>query len=147
MYKIVLMRHGESQWNLENRFTGWVDVDLTEKGREEAARAGEILKAEGYEFDLCYTSVLKRAIRTLWITLDKLDAMYLPVIHDWRLNERHYGALKGLNKKETVANFGDEQVLIWRRSYDVPPPALEKTILCGPDLIPATSMFLPKSFR
>ena len=114
------MRHGESQWNLENRFTGWVDVDLTEKGREEAARAGEILKAEGYEFDLCYTSVLKRAIRTLWITLDKLDAMYLPVIHDWRLNERHYGALQGLNKKETAANFGDEQVLIWRRSYDVP---------------------------
>ena len=128
MYKIVLMRHGESQWNLENRFTGWVDVDLTEKGREEAARAGEILKAEGYEFDLCYTSVLKRAIRTLWITLDKLDAMYLPVIHDWRLNERHYGALQGLNKKETAANFGDEQVLIWRRSYDVPPPALEKEI-------------------
>ena len=126
MYKIVLMRHGESQWNLENRFTGWVDVDLTEKGREEAARAGEILKAEGNEFDLCYTSVLKRAIRTLWITLDKLDAMYLPVIHDWRLNERHYGALQGLNKKETAANFGDEQVLIWRRSYDVPPPALEK---------------------
>lgn len=126
MYKIVLMRHGESQWNLENRFTGWVDVDLTEKGREEAARAGEILKAEGYEFDLCYTSVLKRAIRTLWITLDKLDAMYLPVIYDWRLNERHYGALQGLNKKETAANFGDEQVLIWRRSYDVPPPALEK---------------------
>ena len=101
-------------------------VDLTEKGREEAARAGEILKAEGNEFDLCYTSVLKRAIRTLWITLDKLDAMYLPVIHDWRLNERHYGALQGLNKKETAANFGDEQVLIWRRSYDVPPPALEK---------------------
>ena len=140
MYKIVLMRHGESQWNLENRFTGWVDVDLTEKGREEAARAGEILKAEGYEFDLCYTSVLKRAIRTLWITLDKLDAMYLPVIHDWRLNERHYGALQGLNKKETAANFGDApttfRLLLWK-----------KTILCGPDLIPATSMFLPKSFR
>ena len=126
MYKIVLMRHGESQWNLENRFTGWVDVDLTEKGRQEAARAGEILKAEGFEFDLCYTSVLKRAVRTLWIALDKLDAMYLPVINDWRLNERHYGALQGLNKKETAANFGDEQVLIWRRSYDVPPPALTK---------------------
>ena len=124
MYKIVLMRHGESQWNLENRFTGWVDVDLTEKGREEAARAGEILKAEGYEFDLCYTSVLKRAIRTLWITLDKLDAMYLPVIHDWRLNERHYGALQGQNKAEAAEKFGEEQVHIWRRSYDVLPPLL-----------------------
>ncbi len=126
MYKVVLMRHGESQWNLENRFTGWVDVDLTEKGRAEAALAGDLLKQEGFTFDLCYTSVLKRAIRTLWITLDKLDQMYLPVINDWRLNERHYGALQGLNKKETAEKFGNEQVMIWRRSYDTPPPALTK---------------------
>ncbi len=126
MYKVVLMRHGESQWNLENRFTGWVDVDLTEKGRAEAALAGDLLKQEGFTFDLCYTSVLKRAVRTLWITLDKLDQMYLPVINDWRLNERHYGALQGLNKKETAEKFGNEQVMIWRRSYDTPPPALTK---------------------
>ena len=116
MYKIVLMRHGESQWNLENRFTGWVDVDLTEKGREEAARAGEILKAEGYEFDLCYTSVLKRAIRTLWITLDKLDAMYLPVIHDWRLNERHYGALQGRNGCQLRRRTSADLETLLRRS-------------------------------
>lgn len=134
MYKIVLMRHGESQWNLENRFTGWVDVDLTEKGREEAAKAGEVLKAEGFEFDLCYTSVLKRAIRTLSIALEKLDELYLPVIKSWRLNERHYGALQGLNKKETAENFGDEQVLVWRRSYDVPPPALKKDSPMWPGL-------------
>ncbi len=126
MYKVVLMRHGESQWNLENRFTGWIDVDITEKGRKEAALAGDLLKQEGFTFDLCYTSVLKRAIRTLWITLDKLDQMYLPVINDWRLNERHYGALQGLNKKETAEKFGNEQVMIWRRSYDTPPPALTK---------------------
>lgn len=136
MYKIVLMRHGESQWNLENRFTGWVDVDLTEKGKEEAARAGELLKQEGFTFDLCYTSVLRRAIRTLWIALDKLDQMYLPVIHDWRLNERHYGALQGLNKKETAQKFGDEQVMIWRRSYDTPPPALSKDSEMWPGIDP-----------
>ena len=136
MYKIVLMRHGESQWNLENRFTGWVDVDLTEKGREEAARAGELLKQEGFKFDLCYTSVLRRAIRTLWIALDKLDQMYLPVINSWRLNERHYGALQGLNKKETAQKFGDEQVMIWRRSYYTPPPALTKESPMWPGIDP-----------
>jgi 2,3-bisphosphoglycerate-dependent phosphoglycerate mutase len=125
MYKIVFMRHGESTWNLENRFTGWTDVDLTEKGVKEAKIAGEVLKKEGYTFDLCYTSVLKRAIRTLWLTLDEMDLMYLPVKNDWRLNERHYGALQGLDKGETAAKFGDQQVLIWRRSYDIPPPALE----------------------
>jgi 2,3-bisphosphoglycerate-dependent phosphoglycerate mutase len=124
MYKIVLMRHGESTWNLENRFTGWTDVDLTEKGINEARQAGRILKEAGFEFDLCYTSVLKRAIRTLWLTLDEMDLMWLPVEHDWRLNERHYGALQGLNKAETAAKYGDEQVLVWRRSYDVPPNPL-----------------------
>jgi 2,3-bisphosphoglycerate-dependent phosphoglycerate mutase len=126
MYKIVFMRHGESTWNLENRFTGWTDVDLTEKGVKEAKSAGEVLKREGYTFDLCYTSVLKRAIRTLWLTLDEMDLMYLPVKNDWRLNERHYGALQGLDKGETAAKFGDKQVLVWRRSYDIPPPALEE---------------------
>ncbi|MBB3223742.1 2,3-diphosphoglycerate-dependent phosphoglycerate mutase [Pseudoduganella umbonata] len=126
MYKIVFMRHGESTWNLENRFTGWTDVDLTEKGVKEAKAAGEVLKREGYTFDLCYTSVLKRAIRTLWLTLDEMDLMYLPVKNDWRLNERHYGALQGLDKGETAAKFGDKQVLVWRRSYDIPPPSLEE---------------------
>jgi 2,3-bisphosphoglycerate-dependent phosphoglycerate mutase len=126
MYKIVFMRHGESTWNLENRFTGWTDVDLTGKGVNEAKAAGEVLKKEGYTFDLCYTSVLKRAIRTLWLTLDEMDLMYLPVKNDWRLNERHYGALQGLDKAETAAKFGDKQVLVWRRSYDTPPPALEE---------------------
>ncbi len=121
MYKIVLMRHGESTWNLDNRFTGWTDVDLTEKGRAEAAHAGKLLKEAGFSFDLAYTSVLKRAIRTLWITLDEMDLMYVPVEIDWRLNERHYGALQGLNKAETAAKYGDEQVLVWRRSYDTPP--------------------------
>jgi 2,3-bisphosphoglycerate-dependent phosphoglycerate mutase len=125
MYKIVLMRHGESTWNLENRFTGWTDVDLTEKGVAEAREAGRILKEEGFTFDLAYTSVLKRAIRTLWLTLDEMDLMWLPVVHDWRLNERHYGALQGLNKAETAAKYGDDQVLVWRRSYDVPPNPLE----------------------
>ncbi|HYD96430.1 MAG TPA: 2,3-diphosphoglycerate-dependent phosphoglycerate mutase [Noviherbaspirillum sp.] len=125
MYKIVFMRHGESTWNLENRFTGWTDVDLTEKGINEARQAGKILKEAGFDFDLCYTSVLKRAIRTLWLTLDEMDLMWLPVVHDWRLNERHYGALQGLNKAETAAQYGDEQVLVWRRSYDVPPNPLE----------------------
>lgn len=124
MYKLVLLRHGESTWNKENRFTGWTDVDLSERGREEAKRAGEVLKSEGYIFDLAYTSVLKRAIRTLWMALDGLDLMWIPVTKAWQLNERHYGALQGLNKAETAAKFGDEQVLIWRRSYDVPPPLL-----------------------
>lgn len=125
MYKIVLMRHGESTWNLENRFTGWTDVDLTEKGRQEALEAGKLLLEAGFTFDLCYTSVLRRAIRTLWLTLDEMDLMWLPIEHSWRLNERHYGALQGLNKAETAARFGDEQVLIWRRSYDVPPDPLD----------------------
>ena len=125
MYKIVLMRHGESTWTLENRFTGWTDVDLTEKGCNEALAAGRLLKESGFTFDLCYTSVLRRAIRTLWLTLDAMDLMWLPVVHSWRLNERHYGALQGLNKAETAARFGDEQVLVWRRSYDVPPNPLE----------------------
>lgn len=125
MYKIVLMRHGESQWNLENRFTGWTDVDLTEKGREEARQAGELLKKEGYAFDLAYTSVLRRAIRTLWIALDEMDTMYLPIQHTWRLNERHYGALQGLDKSETAAKYGEEQVLVWRRAYAIAPNPLD----------------------
>ncbi|MFI4939743.1 MAG: 2,3-diphosphoglycerate-dependent phosphoglycerate mutase, partial [Burkholderiales bacterium] len=124
MYKIVLMRHGESTWNLDNRFTGWTDVDLTEKGVAEAKQAGKLLQEAGFTFDLAYTSVLKRAIRTLWITLDEMDLMWLPVINNWRLNERHYGALQGLDKAETAAQYGDQQVLIWRRSYDVPPEPL-----------------------
>ncbi len=127
MYKFVLIRHGESTWNLENRFTGWADVDLTPTGIEQAQAAGRLLKAEGYEFDLAYTSVLKRAIHTLWHTLDAMDRQWLPVHNSWRLNERHYGALQGLNKAETAQKFGDEQVLVWRRSYDTPPPALEAT--------------------
>lgn len=121
MHKLVLMRHGESQWNLENRFTGWADVDLTETGRMQAKRAGELLKKEGYQFDLTYSSVLKRAVRTLWIVLDTMDAMYTPIGLSWRLNERHYGALQGLNKAETAARYGDEQVLIWRRAYAIAP--------------------------
>ena len=125
MYKIVLMRHGESTWNLENRFTGWTDVDLTEKGVAEAKQAGKLLADAGFTFDIAYTSVLKRAVRTLWLTLDEMDLMWLPVIHNWRLNERHYGALQGLNKAETAAQYGDEQVLVWRRSYDVPPNPLD----------------------
>jgi 2,3-bisphosphoglycerate-dependent phosphoglycerate mutase len=124
MYKLVLVRHGESDWNRENRFTGWTDVDLSEQGLREARAAGQVLKAEGFRFDLAFTSVLKRAIRTLWIILDELDRMWIPVEHSWRLNERHYGALQGLNKAETAAQFGDEQVRIWRRSYDTPPPPL-----------------------
>ncbi len=124
MYKLVLMRHGESIWNLENRFTGWTDVDLTEKGIAEARHAGTLLTNAGFSFDLTYTSVLKRAIRTLWLTLDEMDLMWLPMVHSWRLNERHYGALQGLNKAETAAQYGDEQVLIWRRSFDIPPNAL-----------------------
>ena len=125
MYKIVLMRHGESTWNLDNRFTGWTDVDLTEKGVTEARQAGQILREAGFSFDLAYTSVLKRAIRTLCGTLDEMDLMWLPVVHDWRLKERHYGALQGLNKSETAAQYGDQQVLVWRRSYDIPPPPLD----------------------
>lgn len=127
MYKIVLLRHGESTWNRENRFTGWTDVDLSEKGLVEAKQAGQTLKNEGFVFDLAFTSVLKRAIRTLWIVMDEMDLMWIPVVNSWRLNERHYGALQGLNKSETAAKFGEEQVHIWRRSYDIPPPALEKT--------------------
>jgi len=127
MYKLVLVRHGESTWNKENRFTGWTDVDLSEKGVEEAGEAGRILKEEGYGFDIAYTSVLKRAIRTLWIVMDEMGLMWIPVIRDWRLNERHYGALQGLNKAEMAEKFGEEQVRIWRRSYDTPPPALEET--------------------
>ena len=125
MHKLVLIRHGESTWNLENRFTGWTDVDLTPTGVEQAKQAGRLLKAEGYDFDVAYTSVLKRATRTLWHTLDELDRTWLPVVHSWRLNERHYGGLQGLNKGETAKKYGDEQVLVWRRSYDTPPPALE----------------------
>jgi 2,3-bisphosphoglycerate-dependent phosphoglycerate mutase len=127
MYKIVLLRHGESQWNKENRFTGWVDVELSEKGVEEAKKGGELLRKEGYTFDVAFTSVLKRAIRTLWIVLDGMDLMWIPVHRSWRLNERHYGGLQGLNKAETAAQHGDEQVHIWRRSYDVPPPELSTT--------------------
>ena len=127
MHKLVLIRHGESTWNLENRFTGWTDVDLTPTGVSQAMSAGKLLKAEGYEFDLCYTSVLKRAIHTLWYALDEMDRLWLPVHKHWRLNERHYGALQGLNKGETAKQYGDEQVLVWRRSYDTPPPALEAT--------------------
>jgi 2,3-bisphosphoglycerate-dependent phosphoglycerate mutase len=123
-YKLVLVRHGESQWNQENRFTGWVDVDLSQKGLIEAKRAGQLLKAENLDFDFAYTSVLKRAIRTLWIALDEMDRMWLPVHHNWRLNERHYGALQGLDKAETAAKYGDKQVHEWRRSYDTPPPPL-----------------------
>jgi len=126
MHKLVLLRHGESDWNRENRFTGWTDVDLSPKGLEEARAAGRQLRAEGYRFDLAFTSVLKRAIRTLWIALDELDQMYVPVEKNWRLNERHYGALQGLNKAEMAAKFGEQQVLAWRRSYDTPPPGLER---------------------
>jgi 2,3-bisphosphoglycerate-dependent phosphoglycerate mutase len=122
--KLVLVRHGESTWNNENRFTGWTDVDLTEKGRQEAREGGQVLKQEGFTFDVAYTSVLKRAIRTLWIVQDQMDLMWIPVHGSWRLNERHYGALQGLNKAETAAKFGEGQVKIWRRSYDIPPPPL-----------------------
>ena len=124
--KLVLVRHGQSVWNKENRFTGWKDVDLTDQGREEARKAGELLKEAGFEFDVAYTSVLKRAIRTLWSILDNMDQMWIPVIRDYRLNERHYGALQGLNKAETAAKYGDDQVHIWRRSYDTPPPKMER---------------------
>lgn len=124
MKKIVLLRHGESSWNKENRFTGWTDVDLTEKGIEEAKQAGRLMKEAGFEFDQAYSSVLKRAMRTLWLALEEMDRLWIPIQRNWRLNERHYGALQGLNKAETAAKYGDDQVLVWRRSYDTPPPAL-----------------------
>ena len=127
MISLVLLRHGESIWNKDNLFTGWADVDLSIQGKTEAARAGELLKAERFSFDVAFSSVLKRAIRTLWITLDVMDLMWIPVEHSWRLNERHYGALQGLNKAETAAKYGEDQVLLWRRSYDVPPPALAES--------------------
>ena len=126
MHTVVLLRHGESAWNKSNRFTGWTDVDLTEHGVEQARRAGSLLRAEGYTFDIAYTSVLKRAIRTLWLALDEMDLMWIPVHRSWRLNERHYGALQGLNKAETAAEYGEDQVKVWRRSYDTPPPALDR---------------------
>mgnify|MGYP001366498521 CR=1 FL=1 len=124
MYKVVLLRHGESQWNKENRFTGWTDVDLTEKGEDEARSAGRLMRASGFDFDVAYTSVLTRAVRTLWLALEQMDRVWIPIINSWRLNERHYGALQGLNKAETAQKYGDEQVHIWRRSYDTQPPAL-----------------------
>ena len=137
---LAMIRHGESDWNRENRFTGWVDVDLSETGVAQAERGGDLLRAEGIEFDHTFTSVLKRAIRTLWITLDRMDRMWLPQTTNWRLNERHYGGLQGLNKAETAAKHGDEQVHIWRRSFDVPPPPLELTTTrCTPATIPATA--------
>jgi 2,3-bisphosphoglycerate-dependent phosphoglycerate mutase len=125
MHKLVLLRHGESEWNQENRFTGWHDVDLTAKGEDEGRRSGRLLKDEGFAFDVVYTSLLKRAIRTMWLALEELDQTWVPVHREWRLNERHYGALQGLNKAETAAKHGEDQVLVWRRSYDVPPPALD----------------------
>jgi 2,3-bisphosphoglycerate-dependent phosphoglycerate mutase len=127
MHKLVLLRHGESIWNKENLFTGWTDVDLSEKGIEEAREGGRVLREQGYTFDMAFTSVLKRSIRTLWIVLDEMDLMWIPVVRDWRLNERHYGALQGLNKAQTAEKFGEKQVKIWRRSYDVRPPALEES--------------------
>jgi len=137
MYKVVLLRHGESTWNKENRFTGWTDVDLNEKGIEEAKASGKILKEEGFDFDIAFTSVLKRALRTLWLCLEGMDRLWIPVEKNWRLNERHYGALQGLNKAETAEKHGEEKVLIWRRSYDIPPPALEKTDERFPGNFPA----------
>ena len=125
MYQLVLLRHGESIWNKENRFTGWTDVDLSERGTQEALQAGRLLKQEGFVFDIAYTSVLRRAVKTLWLVLEDMDLMWIPVEHSWRLNERHYGALQGLNKAETTEQYGEQQVKIWRRSYDTPPPALE----------------------
>jgi len=137
MYKVVLLRHGESTWNKENRFTGWTDVDLNEKGIEEAKASGKILKEEGFDFDIAFTSVLKRALSTLWLCLEGMDRLWIPVEKNWRLNERHYGALQGLNKAETAEKHGEEQVLIWRRSYDIPPPALEKSDERYPGNFPA----------
>ena len=136
MYKLVLLRHGESMWNKENLFTGWTDVDLSDAGVIEANDGAELLKKEGFTFDIAFTSVLKRAIRTLWITLDKMNLMWIPVNRCWRMNERHYGALQGLNKKETLNKYGEDQVFTWRRSYDIPPPALEDTDKRFPGLDP-----------
>lgn len=144
MKKLVLLRHGESVWNKENRFTGWTDVDLSEKGIQEAKAAGATLKKEGFVFDLAYTSVLKRAIRTLWLTLDAMDLMWIPVYNSWRLNERHYGALQGLNKSETAAKYGEEQVLVWRRSYDIPPMPLAKDDPRYPGLDPRYRSLKPE---
>ena len=144
MIKLVLLRHGQSQWNLENRFTGWTDVDLSDAGEAEARQAGKLLKAEGYVFDQAITSVLKRAIRTLWITLDELDQMYIPVKNAWELNERHYGALQGLNKAETAEKYGNEQVKIWRRSYATPPPALDYNDERHPRFDPRYTLLDPK---
>ena len=127
IHKLVLLRHGQSEWNKENRFTGWTDVPLSDLGREEARQAGRLLKAEGFSFDVAFTSVWKRAIGTLWLVLEEMDQMYIPVVKNWRLNERHYGSLQGLNKRETADKYGDDQVFTWRRSYDVPPPPLEST--------------------
>jgi 2,3-bisphosphoglycerate-dependent phosphoglycerate mutase len=144
MLKLVLLRHGESTWNKENRFTGWTDVDLSEKGLEEAHKAGRLLKTEGYSFDLAYTSVLKRAIRTLWTVMDEMDLMWIPVERSWCLNERHYGALQGLNKAETAAKYGEQQVFIWRRSYDIPPPALTREDARFPGRDPRYSKLKPQ---
>jgi len=144
MHKVVLLRHGESSWNLENRFTGWTDVDLSERGTTEAHRAGLLLKEGGYVFDVAFTSVLKRAIRTLWITLDVMDLMWIPIHHSWRLNERHYGALQGLNKAETAGKYGDAQVKLWRRSYDIQPPALTKDDLRWPGSDPRYHDLAPR---
>jgi len=144
MYKLVLVRHGQSTWNLENRFTGWTDVGLTEQGVSEAHEAGRLLREEGYVFDVAYTSVLKRAIKTLWIVLEEMDLEWIPVIRAWQLNERHYGALQGLNKSEMAKKFGDEQVHIWRRSYDVPPPALETTDERHPKFDPRYASLSPE---
>ena len=144
MTKLVLLRHGESVWNKENRFTGWTDVDLSDRGCEEARGAGLLLKEGGYLFDTAYTSVLKRAIRTLWMTLDALDLMWIPVTKSWRLNERHYGALQGLNKAETAARHGDAQTKIWRRSYDIPPPPLEPDDPRNPSRDPRYAGVSPK---
>jgi 2,3-bisphosphoglycerate-dependent phosphoglycerate mutase len=144
MYKVVLLRHGESIWNKENRFTGWTDVDLSEKGISEAKKAGELLKNEGFIFDIAFTSVLKRAIRTLWLALDEMDLMWIPVQNSWRLNERHYGSLQGLNKSEMAEKFGEEQVLVWRRSYDIRPPALEKSDPRYPGSDPRYKRLAPK---
>ncbi len=143
MHNVVLLRHGESTWNKENRFTGWTDVDLSDKGIREARQAGLVMKERGFVFDVAFTSVLKRAIRTLWIALDELDLMWIPVHNSWRLNERHYGALQGLNKAETAAKYGDNQVLLWRRSYDVRPPALEPSDPRSPNRDPRYGHLLP----
>ncbi|MBN1194016.1 MAG: 2,3-diphosphoglycerate-dependent phosphoglycerate mutase [Methanomicrobiaceae archaeon] len=144
MHTLVLLRHGESIWNKENRFTGWTDIDLSEKGIDEAHAAGRLLREEGFTFDVAYTSVLKRAIRTLWITLDEMDLMWIPVYRSWRLNERHYGALQGLHKAETAARYGDEQVFIWRRSFDIPPPPLDPADPRSPGSDRRYSRFAPE---